>query len=216
MGGPRAPHERDAAVLRLEGRHPGMATLRRTPTPSVLNREKLKEGGKGEVSAVVLTLRRRCSRSRVENGRWRGEVGVPGDVGVPAPARLPSPTRTASSLSHERRLKATSLACRRRPGEVDVPAPVRLPAPPLPGATQRRCASSFLQAGTSRGSGEWENPKGVGGLASVPRLPGALLKGGRKQPGVDFPNAPGRSPGRGRWIPWRPLVLASDARGAEH
>jgi hypothetical protein len=26
MSGPRAPHERDAAVLRLDGRHPGKAT----------------------------------------------------------------------------------------------------------------------------------------------------------------------------------------------
>jgi hypothetical protein len=68
MGGPRAPHERDAAVLRLEGRHPGMASRRCTPTPSVLNREELKEGGKGKASAVVLTLGRRCSRSRVEDG----------------------------------------------------------------------------------------------------------------------------------------------------
>jgi hypothetical protein len=42
MGGPRAPHKRDAAVLRLEGQHPGMDTLRRTPTLPVLNREELK------------------------------------------------------------------------------------------------------------------------------------------------------------------------------
>jgi hypothetical protein len=48
MSGPRAPHERDAVVLRLEGRHPGMATRRRTPTPSVLNKAEIKEGGKGE------------------------------------------------------------------------------------------------------------------------------------------------------------------------
>jgi hypothetical protein len=48
MSGPRALHERDAAVLRLEGRHPGMAARRRTPTPSVLNRAEFKEGGKGE------------------------------------------------------------------------------------------------------------------------------------------------------------------------
>jgi hypothetical protein len=48
MSGPRAPHERDAAVLRLEGRHPGMATRRRTPTLSALNRAEIKGGGKGE------------------------------------------------------------------------------------------------------------------------------------------------------------------------
>jgi hypothetical protein len=47
MSGPRAPHERDAAVLQLEGRHPGKATRRRTPTPSALNRAEFKEGGKG-------------------------------------------------------------------------------------------------------------------------------------------------------------------------
>jgi hypothetical protein len=166
MGGPRAPHERDAAVLRLEGQHLGMATRRRTPTPSVLNREELKEGGKGKVAAVMLTSGRRCSRSRLEDGRWRGEVGVPGDVDVPAPVRLPSPTRTASSSSHERRLRTTSLACQQRPGGVDVPAPVWLPAPPLPGATWRRRASSFFQSGASRGGGEWKTPKGL--VASRP------------------------------------------------
>jgi hypothetical protein len=47
MSGPRAPHERDAAVLRLEGRQPGKATRRRTPTSSVQNRVEFKEGGKG-------------------------------------------------------------------------------------------------------------------------------------------------------------------------
>jgi hypothetical protein len=47
MSGPRAPHERDAAVLRLDGRQPGKATRRRTPTPSAQNREEFKEGGKG-------------------------------------------------------------------------------------------------------------------------------------------------------------------------
>jgi hypothetical protein len=47
MSGPRAPHERDAAVLRLNGRQPGKATRRRTPTPSAQNRVELKEGGKG-------------------------------------------------------------------------------------------------------------------------------------------------------------------------
>jgi hypothetical protein len=161
MGGPRAPHERDAAVLRLEGQHPGMATRRRTPTPSVLNREELKEGGKGKAAAVVLTSGRRCSRSRLEGGGVV-EVGVPGDVDVPAPVRLPHPARTASSPSRERRLETTSLACRRRPGGVDVPAPVRLPAPPLPGATRRRRASSFFfQSGASRGGGEWKTPKGL-------------------------------------------------------
>jgi hypothetical protein len=47
MSGPRAPHGHDAAVLRLEGRLPGKATRRRTPTPSALNRAGFKEGGKG-------------------------------------------------------------------------------------------------------------------------------------------------------------------------
>jgi hypothetical protein len=53
----------------------------------------------------------------------------------------------------------------------------------------------------------------VGGLASVIRLPGALLKRGRGQPGVDCPQCPWSFAGLGRWIPWPPLVHASDARG---
>jgi hypothetical protein len=47
MSGPRAPHGRDTAVLRLEGRQPGKATRRRTPTSSALNGAEFKEGGKG-------------------------------------------------------------------------------------------------------------------------------------------------------------------------
>jgi hypothetical protein len=46
MSGPRAPHERDAAVLRLDGRQPGKETRRRTPTPLAQNRAESKEGGK--------------------------------------------------------------------------------------------------------------------------------------------------------------------------
>jgi hypothetical protein len=133
MGGPRAPHERYAAVLRLEGQHPGMDTRRRTPTPPVLNREELKEGGKRKVAVVMLTSGRRCSRSRLEDGRWRGEVGVPGAVDVPAPVRLPLPTRTASSPPHERRLKTSSLACRRHPGA----------SAPSPGLTRRQRVCSL-------------------------------------------------------------------------
>jgi hypothetical protein len=127
MGGPRAPHEHGATVLRLEGQHPGMDTRRRTPTPPVPNREEIKEGGKRKVAAVMLMSRRRCSRSRLEDGRWRGErvcgeVGIPGGVDVPAPVRLPLPTRTASSPPHGRRLKSSSLACRRRPS-ASAPSP---------------------------------------------------------------------------------------------
>jgi hypothetical protein len=64
MSGPRAPHERNAAVLRLEGQHLGKATRRRTPTPSALNRAEIKEGGKGK-------RLRWCSR-------WGGGVAVAG------------------------------------------------------------------------------------------------------------------------------------------
>jgi hypothetical protein len=121
MDGPRAPQNCSAAVLRLEGRQPGKDTRRHTPTPPVPNREEIKEGGKRKRAAVMLTLGRRCSRGRLEDGRWRGEgvrgeVGVLGGVDVPAPVRLPLPTRTASSPSLERRLMSSSLARRRRPG----------------------------------------------------------------------------------------------------
>jgi hypothetical protein len=138
MDGPRAPHERGAAVLRLEGQHPGMDTRRRTPTPPVPNKEEIKERGKRKMAAVKLTSGRRCSRSRLEDGRWRGEgvrgdVGVPGGVDVPAPVWLPLPTRTASSPPHGRRLKSSSLACRRRPGA----------SAPFPGSTRRRRVCSL-------------------------------------------------------------------------
>jgi hypothetical protein len=65
MDGPRAPHGRGAAVLRLEGSHPGKVTRRRTPTPSVRHREETKGGGKRKMAAAVLTLGRRCSRGRL-------------------------------------------------------------------------------------------------------------------------------------------------------
>jgi hypothetical protein len=65
MDGLRVPHDRRAAVLRLEGSHPGKVTRRRTPTPPVQHREETKEGGKRKMAAVVLTLGRRCSRGRL-------------------------------------------------------------------------------------------------------------------------------------------------------
>jgi hypothetical protein len=46
MRGPRAPHARNTAVLRHDGRHPGMAARRRSPTPSAQNRGKTQGGGK--------------------------------------------------------------------------------------------------------------------------------------------------------------------------
>jgi hypothetical protein len=133
MDGPRAPLNRGAVVLRLEGRQPGKDTRRRTPAPPVPNREEIKEGGERKRAVVVLTSGRWCSRGRLEDGRWRGEgvrgdVGVHGGVDVPAPVRLLLPTRTASSPSLERRLKSSSLARRRRPGAT---------APSL-GSTRRR------------------------------------------------------------------------------
>jgi hypothetical protein len=138
MDGPRAPLNRGAAVLRLEGRQPGKKTRRRTPTPPVPNREEIKEGGKRKRAAVMLTSGRRCSRGRLEDGRWRGEgihgdVGVLGGVDVLTPVRLLLPTRTASSPSLERRLKSSSLVRRRRPGAS---------APSL-GSTRRRHVCSF-------------------------------------------------------------------------
>jgi hypothetical protein len=50
-------------------------------------------------------------------------------------------------------------------------------------------------------------------LASAIRLPGALLKRGRGQPGVDCPQCPWPFARLGRWLPWPLLVYASDARG---
>jgi hypothetical protein len=90
---------------------------------------------------------------------------------------------------------------------------------PAPGSSLARrdaVAARLLLLPNRRKQGRWrmENPKGVGGLASVPRLPGALLNRGSKQPGVDCPQCPWPFAGKGRWIPWRPLVPASDARGA--
>jgi hypothetical protein len=44
MSGPRAPHGRGAAVLRLEGQQTGKVTRRRTPTPPVQHIAETKEG----------------------------------------------------------------------------------------------------------------------------------------------------------------------------
>jgi hypothetical protein len=101
MDGPRAPLNRGATVLRLEGRQSGKDTQRRTPTPPVPNREEIKEGGKRKMAAVVLTLGRWCSRGRLEDGRWRGE-GIHGGVGVHSGVDVLAlvwllPTRAASS-----------------------------------------------------------------------------------------------------------------------
>jgi hypothetical protein len=142
MDGPRAPLNRGAAVLRLEGRQPGKDTRRRTPTPPVPNGEEIKEGGKRKRAAVMLTSGRRCSHGRLEDGRWRGEgvrgdVGVLGSVDVPAPVRLLLPTRMASSPSLEQRLKSSSLARRRCPGAT---------APSLGSTRRRRVCSLSLTA----------------------------------------------------------------------
>jgi hypothetical protein len=185
---------RDAAILWLEGQHPGMDMRRRTPTPLVLNREELKEGGKRKVAAVMLTSGWRCSRSRLEDGRWRGEVGVPGDVDVPAPVRLPLLTRTASSPSHERQLKTSSLACRRRP----------VASAPSPGSTwRRRVCSLSLTAWppVKEGKPQWGwwlvrsgcgltlplNPGAATVWAKAPICPGLDQPGG--QGGAGFPRA---------------------------
>jgi hypothetical protein len=189
MGGPRAPQDRDAAVLRLEGRHPGMATRRRTPTPSVLNREELKEGGKGKRLWWF--------------SRWGGGVVVAGSRTAVAwrsrrsrrcrcPCSGPAPFPDAdgsfsfSRAAVEGDVLGGSTASRRG----------RCPCSgPVPGSSLARrdaAAARFLLSPSRRKQGRWrvENPKGVGGLASVPRLPGALLKGGRKQTGMDFPQCP--------------------------
>jgi hypothetical protein len=102
MAGRRAPLVHGAAVLRLEGRHPGKDTRWRTPTPPVPHREEIKEGGERKMAVVVLTLGRWCSRGRLDGGRWRGgavlgDVGVHSGVDVPAPGPAPPQAQTASS-----------------------------------------------------------------------------------------------------------------------
>jgi hypothetical protein len=139
------------------------------------------------VAAVMLTSGRRCSRSRLEDGRWRGEVGVPGGVDVPAPVRLPLPTRTASSTPHERRLKTSSLACRRRPGA----------SAPSPGSTRRRRVCSLsLTTWPSVMEGKpqwgWWLVRSGCGLA-LPLNPGAAAVRAKAPiyPGLDRPGSGG-------------------------
>jgi hypothetical protein len=48
ISGPRAPRERDAAVLRHDGRQPGKAARRRTPTPSAQKQSRA-QGGRKEI-----------------------------------------------------------------------------------------------------------------------------------------------------------------------
>jgi hypothetical protein len=65
MGGPRAPHGRGAAVLRLDGSHPGKVTRQRTPTPPVQHREEIKEGEEVKRIGAALTSGPRCRRGRL-------------------------------------------------------------------------------------------------------------------------------------------------------
>jgi hypothetical protein len=165
MDGPRAPLDRGAAVLRLEGRHPGKDTRRRTPTPSVPHREEIKEGGERKMIVVVLTLGRWCSRGRLEGGRWRdgdvlGDVGVHGGVDVPAPGPAPPQAQTASSplltaVADSSLVASAALRC----------------AAFLLGSTQRRRACSLpLMARSLVKKGK--TPMGVGGWgARVAALP---------------------------------------------
>jgi hypothetical protein len=75
------------------------------------------------------------------------------------------------------------------------PQLVRVLLPPA-----RRGVVPFpFSPGASRGDEEEKNPNGVGGLASAIRLPGALLKRGHGQPGVDCPQCPWTFAGLGRW-----------------
>jgi hypothetical protein len=81
--------------------------------------------------------------------------------------------------------------------------PCSCPAPGSSLARRDAAAARFLLPPSRRKQGRWrvENPKGVGGFASVPRLPGALLKRGRKQPGVDSPQCPWPFAGKGQVDP---------------
>jgi hypothetical protein len=138
--------------------------------------------------------RGRCSR------RWSSS-----SASAPLPSWF---TSSSSGVARRRPWRATaSRRCR---------CPYSGPAPGSSLARRDAVAARLLLLPNRRKQGRWrmENPKGVGGLASVPRLPGALLNRGSKQPGVDCPQCPWPFAGKGRWIPWRPLVPASDARGA--
>jgi hypothetical protein len=166
MDGPRAPHDRGAAVLRLEGSHPGKDTRRRTPTPLVPHKGETKEGEKRKMAAVVLTLGRWCSRGRLEGGRWHGE-GVLGDVdihdGVDVPAPGPAPPQVQMASSP---LLVTAVA----DSSLGVSAALRC-AGFLLGSTQRRRAFSLPLTACSLVK-KGKTPMGVGGLgARVAALP---------------------------------------------
>jgi hypothetical protein len=158
----------------------------------------------------MLTSGRRCSRSRLEDGRWhgegvRGDVGVLGGVDVPAPVRLPLPTRTASSPSREWRLKSSSLACRRRPGAS---------APSLGSTQRRRVCSLSLTADSSVGR---KTPKGsvVGALRLRPR-PAFESRGRGRQgesPKLPWLDQPGDRGGAG--FPRASQVAGARCEGAK-
>jgi hypothetical protein len=194
MDGPRAPLDRGAAVLRLEGSHPGRDTRRRTPTSPVPHREGTKEGGKRKMAAVVLTLGRRCSRGRLEGRRWRGE-GVLGDVDdhggvvVPSPGPAPSPSQTTFSP-----LLVTAVA----DSGLGASAALRWAALLL-GLTQRRCPLLPPFHGVHIGEEERENPNGgwwlgrSGRSLPLPLKPGAANIGAKAPicPGLDQPGGRG-------------------------
>jgi hypothetical protein len=82
MSGPRAPHDRGAAVLRCDGTHPGKNSRATRHDAAGASQEGDQGGGKKSTAVVVLTMGRRCRRCRLGEEDLAGEVDVHGD-GLP-------------------------------------------------------------------------------------------------------------------------------------
>jgi hypothetical protein len=82
MSGSGAPARRGTAVLRREGRHPGKMNRATRHDVAGASQEGDQGGGKKRTAVVVLTMGRRCRRSRLGEEGFAGEVDVHGD-GLP-------------------------------------------------------------------------------------------------------------------------------------
>jgi hypothetical protein len=82
MSGSGAPARRGTTVLQREGRHPGKINRATRHDAAGASQEGDQGGGKKRTAAVVLTMGRRCRRSRLGEEGLAGEVDVHGD-GLP-------------------------------------------------------------------------------------------------------------------------------------
>jgi hypothetical protein len=87
MSGSGAPARRGTAVLQREGWHPSKINRATRHDVAGASQEGDQGGGKKRTTTVVLTMGRRCGRSRLGEEGLAGEVDVHDD-GLPRPQLL--------------------------------------------------------------------------------------------------------------------------------